>query len=527
MSALRAVAALLGADLRQRLRTPRFWLLVAGLAVLMWWCFPAADRDFLTVSVGDGMRGRYSSAWIGMIVALMYSSTLSLAGFYLVRGTVTRDLETKTWQLLVATTMSRTGYLVAKWLSHLVVFVLVMAAGLAVGLAAQWLRAEDLRIDLFELVKPVLVLTLPSLALTAALAVWFDLVPWLRRSAGNVAFFVLWVALLGFGVSQAEQTPGASLPWPGDPHGLLVAEYDLSRAFPTVDAGKELGLSVGKQMMEGKAPVLLEWTQWTVSAADLRARGFWLLLALCVLLLAAPVLDRCAAHVGKPGKAAGEGARLRWLEVALAPLQRTPIGALAAAEVRLILRPRRAWWWLALLGALGTQLFAPDKAMAVGVIVAWLLALDVFARLVLREHETRTAALVFTAPGMRTRLLAARALVGIGLAWAVTLPALLRLAVQHPQAALATMVAGVSLALWGLACGALFRNGRLFELFVLMAAYVSMQGALLLNVLVAPMETLRWHLLALPVALVVLVLGWSGRIPLPRFLEFATARHRE
>ena len=508
---MRAIAALLAADLRQRLRTPRFWLLVAGLAALMWWCFPAVDRDFLTVSVGDGMRGRYSSAWIGMVIALMYSSTLSLAGFYLVRGTVARDLETKTWQLLVATTMSRTGYLVAKWLSHVVVFLLVMAAGLAVGLAAQWLRAEDLRIDLLELAKPVLVLTLPSLAMTAALAVWFDLVPWLRRSAGNVLFFVLWVALLGVGVSQAEQSPGAPLPWPGDPHGLLVAEYDLSRAWPTVDAGKELGLSVGKQMLEGKAPVLLAWTHWNVSDADIRARGFWLALSLGVLLLAAPVLDVCAAHVGKPGRARSEGARLRWLEKALSPLQRTPFGTFVAAELRLVLRPRRAWWWLALLGALGTQLFAPDKALAVAVIVAWVLLLDVFARLVLREHETRTDALVFTAPNMRMRLLTVRAIVGIGLAWLVTLPALLRLAVAHPQAAFATLVAGISIALWGLACGALFRNGRLFELLALMAAYVSVQGALVLNVIVAPMDTLRWHLLALPLALGVLALGWRRR----------------
>ena len=508
---MRAIAALLAADLRQRLRTPRFWLLVTGLAALMWWCFPAVDRDFLTVSVGDGMRGRYSSAWIGMVIALMYSSTLSLAGFYLVRGTVTRDLETKTWQLLVATTMSRTGYLVAKWLSHVVVFLLVMAAGLAVGLAAQWLRAEDLRIDLLELAKPVLVLTLPSLAMTAALAVWFDLVPWLRRSAGNVLFFVLWVALLGVGVSQAEQAPDAPLPWPGDPHGLLVAEYDLSRAWPTVDAGKELGLSVGKQMLEGKAPVLLAWTHWNVSDADIRARGFWLALSLGVLLLAAPVLDVCAAHVGKPGRARSEGARLRWLEKALSPLQRTPFGTFVAAELRLVLRPRRAWWWLALLGALGTQLFAPDKALAVAVIVAWVLLLDVFARLVLREHETRTDALVFTAPNMRMRLLTVRAIVGIGLAWLVTLPALLRLAVAYPQAAFATLVAGISIALWGLACGALFRNGRLFELLALMAAYVSVQGALVLNVIVAPMDTLRWHLLALPLALGVLALGWRRR----------------
>ena len=508
---LRAIAAILGADLRQRMRTPRFWGVVLALAAAMWWCFPAADADFLTVSVGDGMRGRYSSAWIGMVAALMYSSLLSLAGFYLVRGTVTRDLETRTWQLLVATTMSRGSYLVAKWLSHLVVFAVVIAAGLAVGLAAQWLRAEDANIDLLELVKPVLVLTAPSLALTAALAVWFDLVPWLRRSAGNALFFVLWLMLLGGGVSQAEQAPGAPLPWPGDPHGLLVAEYDLSRGWPTVDGAEELGLSVGTQALEGKSPTLLQWNHWDVTPATLRARGSWLALAIGVLLLAAPLLDRFAAHAGTRRSGVTGGARLRWLEAALAPLQRTPFGSLLAAEWRLVLRPRRAWWWLALLGALGTQLFAPDKALAVAVIVAWVLLLDVFARLVLREHETRTDALVFTAPNMRMRLLTVRAIVGIGLAWLVTLPALLRLAVAHPQAAFATLVAGISIALWGLACGALFRNGRLFELLALMAAYVSVQGALVLNVIVAPMDTLRWHLLALPLALSALALGWWRR----------------
>lgn len=508
MSAARAVSALLVADLRQRLRTPRFWLLIAGLAALMWWCFPAVDRDYLTVSVGEGMRGRYSSAWIGMVAALVYSSTLSLVGFYLVRGTVVRDLETRTWQLLVATTMSRGGYLLAKWLSHMVVFGLLVGAGLAVGLVAQWLRAEDLRIDLVELVKPVLVLTLPSLALTAALAVWFDLVPWLRRSAGNVLFFVLWIMLLSFGVSQAENSPGAALPWPGDPHGLLVAEYDLTRAWPTAADGKELGLSVGSHALEGRAPVLLDWTHWQVTAETLRGRGAWLGLALALLALAVPFLDRCAAHVGSPGKSHGDGARLRWLEAALSPLQRSSFGALVAAELRLVLRPRRAWWWLALLAAMGVQAFAPDKAMAVAIIVAWVLAMDVLARLVLREHETHTGALVFTAPGMRVRLLLVRAIVAIGLAWALTLPALLRLALLHPQAALATLAAGLSLAMWGMATGVLFRNGRMFELVVLAAAYVSVQGGLLLNVVIAPMTTLQWHLLGLPLALAILAFGW-------------------
>ncbi len=508
MSTLRAVAAVLVADLRQRLRAPRTWLVIVALAALMWWCFPAAELDYLTVSVG-GMRGRYSSAWIGMIVALIYSTSLSLAGFYLVRGTLVRDFETRTWQLLVATTMSRGAYLFAKWLSHIVLFLLVLAAGLALGLVVQWLRAEDRHVDLLELVKPVLLVTLPSLALTAALAVWFDLVPWLRRSAGNVLFFVLWVALLTVGASLATDRAGAPTPWPGDPQGLLLVEHDLGRDWPVpAPAGETRGLSVGAQMLEGTPAVLVDWTHWHVDAAALRARGFWIALSLALLGLAVPLLDRCAAHVAGPGRSPTSGARLRWLDRLLLPLQRLPAGTLAAAELRLVLRPRRWWWWLALLVVIVVEASAPPKAMAVAAIIAWMLLLDVFSRMALREQETRTAGLVFTAPASSLRLPLVRALVCIGLAWAATLPALLRLAAIQPTAAWAMLAIGASLALWGMACGALFRNSRLFELLALGAAYTGVQGAALMHVLVAPTHTLRWHLLALPVALLALALGW-------------------
>ena len=508
MSMLRSGLALLGADLRQRLRTPRFWLLVAGLGALMWWCFPPASADFLTVSVGSNLRGRYSSAWIGMVVALMYSATLSLAGFYLIRGTVTRDIETRVWQLLVVTNMSRGAYLVAKWLSHLTVFLMLMFVGLAVGLVAQYVRAEDLNLDLIELIKPVIVLTLPSLAVTAALAVWFDLVPWLRRSAGNILFFVLWVAMFTIGVAHVDQTGGAAMAWPGDPHGFVIAEHDLSNAWPEIASAKQLGLSVGSQALEGKSPVLLEWTHWTVTRAGMQARFFWLGFGGFVLLLAAPFLDRFAGHVSKREVTRGAGARLRWLDTLLAPLQRNAFGALVAAEVQLVLRPRRAWWWFAMMTTWGAQAFAPEKAMAIAIIVGWMLSLDAFARLILREHDTRTSAFVFSAAKMQGRLLAVRILVAVGLAWAGIVPALLRLAAMHQQSALLAALVGASFALWGLACGALVRNARLFELLGLSAAYLGMQGGALLNVLAAPADTLRWHAQGLPFALVVLWLGW-------------------
>jgi hypothetical protein len=152
--------------------------------------------------------------------------------------------------------------------------------------------------------------------------------------------------------------------------------------------------------------------------------------------------------------------------------------------------------------------------VAICVILAWVLLIDVFARLVLREQETRTGGLVFTAPAAQRRLTVARALVSVGLAWTVTLPAVLRLAPSQPTVALATLAVGASFAMWGMATGALARNGRLFELVALCAAYGGLQHGAISYVLAAPADTLRWHLTGLPLALALLA---AERKLLPRF----------
>src|SRR5205085_10054221 len=125
---------------------------------------PARDEHYLVLAVDQGLRGAYSSAWVGMALAMVYSLLLGLGGFYVVRGTLVRDFETRVWQLLVATPMTRAGFLLAKWASHMLVFGVLVGAGLVVGLVAQFVRAEDRHIDLFEAIKPILVFSLPGLA---------------------------------------------------------------------------------------------------------------------------------------------------------------------------------------------------------------------------------------------------------------------------------------------------------------------------------------------------------------------------
>jgi hypothetical protein len=476
METLRRLHAILLADLRERTRTPRFWIVVAVVAAATWFCFPAVDSGQLAISVDDA-RGRYSSAWTGLSLALMYSTLLAWAGFYLVRGTVLRDFDTRVWQLLVATPMTRAGYLVAKWASHMVVFALVIAVGLAVGVVAQMVRGEDRAFDLIELVKPAFVLTVPALSLTAFFAILFDMVPFLRRTAGNVLYFFVWLLLFAtLSMSFDQGVDAAMAQSMSDPGGLSLVQHAMARALahetPALDFTQ---LSVGMGEIAGR-PRLFEWTTWHLEPGALVGRLFWLVLGLFASAALAPLLDRAAARTEAAPAADRAGRRLRWLARVLAPLERGAFGTLVAAELQLALRRRSLVWWAVLLICAIVQLAGPLENAAVAAVVAWMLGIDVHARVLLREAETRTGGLVFTAPDAARRLSLARLSSALLLSLFAVAPLLLRSVSTHTGLTGVVLLVAATVAALGLAGGALFRSPRPYELAMVLLAYAGVQG---------------------------------------------------
>lgn len=508
MAALNRFGAILLADLRERTRSTRFWVVLAALAWASWWCFPPLDAHYMTVSIGSGVRGQYSSAWIGMTLALLYSTLMSLLGFYLVRGTLVRDFETRVWQLLVATPMTRAGFLLAKWTSHMLVFCLVMAIGLGVGLLAQLWRAENTALDLIELVRPVLWLSVPALAVTALFAVLFDMIPWLRRSAGNILYFVAWIALLAFS-STGEQRPLGDT-WLSDPNGIALAWRDLksqlSLAYPQMTFD---GLAIGGVMFKGE-PAIFEWTHWAPRWLDIGGRLLWVGAALAAIGAMAPFLDRAAARTESHAASSngGAGLRLRQLDRLLQPLESSPTGLLLAAELKLLLRPRRRLWWLALLVLGLVQLFGSMQALGIACVLAWLISTDALARTILRERDAGTAALLFSAANVQRRMLLVRIAVALALTVGSALPAVLRLAFADPLTLLALGMTAASVAVSGLAIGAACRNARLFELLLVASAYAGIQGHAVLNPTTDPAATIALHGILLPAFCVLLVALW-------------------
>jgi hypothetical protein len=527
MDAIRRFYAIMLADLLERVRSARFRAAVALAMGLTWSCFPAVDAGYLILGINGQVRGAFSSAWVGMVLAML-SIWVSLLGFYVVRGTISRDLDTRVWELLETTPLRRAVYLLAKWASHMAVFGLIVGAQLLVGLVAQWVRAEDRGIDLVELFKPVLLLSVPSLALTAMFVIWFDIVPCLRRTAGNIAYFAVWVAILIATVTSlnSKNLAAGEGSVPGDPRGIIAFNQAIHQQLAPRLGGGKLGVCLGCGM-RGKQVQIVPWTHWQIGGADVAGRFAWLGLAIAGVLLCHPFMDRAAAHARaseRQGAARAGGRAMAWLGVLLRPLQRSAFGTILAAELQLSLRQRSLWWWLGLLAAGAVQLLAPPQVAALAVIAACGLSVDVFSRCALREVESGTGPVVFGAAHAGRRILLARWLMLAGLALASVLPALLRFSVASPALALAVGVLALSVATWALALGALTRSAHAFELAACILAYLGINGAPVFHAAVAPAATVQMHLLALPFGLVLLGVGWAqlhGATPWAALLSLA------
>ena len=184
-------------------------------------------------------RGLYSPAWIGTSVALIAGCFISLAGDYVVKNSVERDRATGVGQILAASPMSRITYACGKWISNMAVL-LTQLGVLAVGAVLMfWLAGEEPHVNLWQLLSPFLLLAAPMLALTAACAAAFEMLPGLRGSFGNVTWFFLFTFL----VSLPAVTKVAQI----DPMGFQTVMNSLKpaaqRAIPDYSESFSLGIN--------------------------------------------------------------------------------------------------------------------------------------------------------------------------------------------------------------------------------------------------------------------------------------------
>lgn len=477
MSSAQAIYGVARADFLERVRRYSFLVTLLFAVYLAY----ATARGQIALQLEE-FRGVYTSAWIGTLVAMVTGCFVSLTGFYIVKNSVDRDRATGVGQILAATPLAKHAYAAGKFLSNFAVLA-SMVAILALGaLVMQFFFAEDQRIDLWALLAPFLLLALPVMALTAGIALFFEMVPALKGGLGNVIWFFTWT----FGIALPQITGQHWL----DPLGIFTVMQSLSaearRYVPGYKGGMGFQINLGRIQIAHE----LRWLGITWSSEAILARLLWFGVAGGLVLVASAIFDRFdsargAAHKsGAPNAALKNGSRVmelaarRTVVIHLTPLVSSAghagLGRIFSAELRLALQGIRWWGYAVAAGLLIAQFVAPlDAARGPILGSAWMWCVFIWSAMGARESRFGMRQMLFSCANILPRQLLACWLSGVFVALLAGAGALSRL-IFAPNAAgvFAVVASALFLPALALALGIVTGSGKFFEALLTLLWYI-------------------------------------------------------
>ncbi len=497
MKSARAIFALARADFLERVRRYSFFLTL--LFALGLGYGTATGR--VSVSM-DGYRGVYTSAWIGALVALVTTCFVTLVGFYIIKGSVDRDRHTGVGQILAATPLSKPSYTLGKFLSNFAVLASMVLLLAVCALVMQLFAAEDPHIHSGALLLPFILIALPAMALTSAVAVLFEMLPVLRGGVGNILWFFVWV-FGGIALPDLSKNPRL------DPMGFAVVSSSMMAAARQVIPGYKNNFALDMSTAHVQLAKGLVWqgVEWTRPIVELRFA--WFAAAIVIALAAALFFDRFDSAralglslrrtlVGKPMSVAnGEVLPAAALDTLLAApsslassappsepvlhLSTLPqaahsgtFGRLVLAELRLALQGLPWWLYAVAAGLLIAQLFAPlEVARGPLLGVAWLWPILVWSAMGSRETRFATRSLLFSSSGILARQLPACFLAGVAVASLAGGGVAIRLVLAGQSLGLGAWLAGAFfLPSLALALGVMSGTGKAFEALLTALWYI-------------------------------------------------------
>jgi hypothetical protein len=466
------------ADFRERTRRSGFFVTMLGILFLGYLVITGK----YSIQFGE-FRPIYDSAWIGSLMAVCSSIILTIFGFYLVKGSIKRDRRTEVGQIIAATPMSNSSYIIAKFASNIIVLWSMIGVLAIVAFFTLLFRNEAGNIDLVAFALPFVIIALPAMVFVASMAVLFDTVKWLRGSVGNIVYLFLAEMCLVMGMLKIQLLDVGSI-------SLFTESIRAAAliAFP----GEKIPLIAGFVMFDKQMQVevfkTFSWQGIEWSSASLLIRLFWIGAALAAVGVAVPFFDRFDPARGRKRRKARKAKSAPVVaesdvyhdrpELAYSKIQipqfNFSLVRMAMAELRLAYKGYHWFWYLVAIGLSVSQLAAPfDIARQYLTPVSMIWPLIIWSSMGTRESQHDTGLLLFSSPEPVRRQLPAIWLSGLMVAMAAISCMVVRSVIMaHWFYAAALLMGAFFVPSASLALGTLSKSKRLFEVIYLMIWYV-------------------------------------------------------
>jgi hypothetical protein len=393
-------------------------------------------------------RGEFNSAWIAGMMSIIITFFLGWFGFYLVKGSVARDRETGVGQIMATTPMSRPAYMLGKWISNFAVLMAMVIILMIIGLVIQLISGESTRIDLGVYLAPFVYIVMPLMALVAAVAVLFEVIPFLSGGFGNIVYFFGFVMLIPLTMENLQSIPAL------EPLGMALLKNDMAhevlQVYPDYDGSFMLG------GLETPIKGTFTWTgiDWTTPVIATRAG--YIGLAILVTLAGSLFFDRFDPSRRKPrrkkGTASAEISEALSVSEPLPTVHLTPLDRSASrfhfinvllAELTLMIKGQYWWWYVGAAGLIIASLVNPVDATRQYILpYAWIWPILLISPLGNREARFNMQQIAFSSTSPLWRQLPAQWLAGFIVVLLMGSGAALKFAISGASAGLLAFLSG-------------------------------------------------------------------------------------
>jgi hypothetical protein len=395
-----------------------------------------------------------------MATAMLASIFVGLFGFYVISNAVRRDIDSRCGYVIASTTMRTREYIIGKFLGN-VVFLSTFMGGYMVASIAMLLVRGEAPLQPLIFMKQYAILVPSTIVFVSVVAIIFESIPFLSGRFGDVAYFFLYSASLGFVVNMMVHG-GAGLARYFDFSGFGYLMEQTQRNFHTQS------LSIGSSPFDATRRALVI-DGFNLDGGAWATRLVSTLTPIPLLLIAGFFFHRF-----DPARLRAAGAREKrgWMRNfnALARPFARPIAAIpvrgAAMKDAMMTFTATPFTVFALIGitiaALANPASLPIAFAIVGVFIA-----DVASR----DRRAGPTGLIFAAPRLRERFvswkLASSAIVAVLLLIAPILRA-----ITHPAKIAPLIIGIVFIAAAATSLGVISGNPKTFIVLFLTFWYV-------------------------------------------------------
>lgn len=474
------------ADFLERTRRYSFLITIGVLVYLAYLSLPPVTAKYLVIAVGD-YRGIYNSAWVGSSIALLCNTMLALAGFYLINNSIKRDDTTGVGQIIATTPISKWAYLFGKFFSNLVFLMAMVGIISVVSIGMQLYRAESTTIELWKFFSPIIITTLPVMALVSAVALLFESVRFLRGGFGNILYYALLMAALITSMGFEKDYVNKDLS--SRPFGVSVIVGSIQKSIYESVPDYKGGFNIGGREVKDHVETF-EWNGVDWTAEIILWRFFWIGIALLITLLITLFFNRFDHSFGKTkikkrAKKGKEDPVVTTPSSAQRNIQLTPITEnksdafsrlliTVLAELKIMLKGLHKIWYLVALVIIILSITLPMNVAHQFIVPAsWIWPILIWSKMGNREFKFRTNQFIFSSPRPVGRQLPAIWTAGFlvavitGIGWPVRM-----LFTGELHLITAWMVGAAFIPSLALALGILTGSSKMFEVLYFILWYV-------------------------------------------------------